>query len=81
MAIQVKTESKITGDSEHVVTEEGLKAAGLETTSDKDLQLIEELVKFQGWLQTNDAFAQGLEDAGHVDFESVARLYVLGEAL
>ena len=32
MVIKVKTESQITGSGEHVVTEEGLRAQGLDVT-------------------------------------------------
>lgn len=75
MAIQVRTESKITGDSEHVVTEEGLRAAGVDPkATDPDELKVAELVKFQGWLQANDAV--DLDGASEDDMRYAARLFL-----
>lgn len=76
MAIHVKTESKITGSSEHVVTEDGLKAFGIDPkATDPDEARVTELVKFLGWLQTMDAF-QGGASPTLDDHEAAARLYL-----
>jgi hypothetical protein len=57
VAIKVKTESKITGDSEHVVTEEGLKAAGVDVELYRPAEDLKLLVRFARLSDENAAWS------------------------